>query len=180
MKKVIFLFTAIVFFAISTKAQKVYATKAAQVKFASNTAAESFEAVNNQTDSKITDKGLLQFTLLIKGFKFENELMQEHFNKPEYMDSDKYPKASFKGTIVNIDKVNFAKDGAYPVMVDGDLTIRGITKKTQAAGVLVLEKGKLSSKSTFKIKLTDFGLKGKDIGTVISNNIEISVSGKYE
>jgi len=181
MKKAFVLILSFLSFGLISNAQKTYATKTAQVKFASKTAAENIEANNNQVVSKLVDKtGQLMFSLLIKGFVFENELMQEHFNGKDYMDSDKFPKAEFKGSITNIATVNFAKDGAYPVMVSGNLTIKGITKPTSAAGLLVIEKGKLSAKSTFKIKIKDYGITGKDIGTVISNTLEITVAAKYE
>ncbi|MFP5039709.1 YceI family protein [Parasediminibacterium sp. JCM 36343] len=179
-KKLILIASFFLAFTIALQAQKLYSTKSAQVKFASSTAAEDIEATNNQAESKLTDKGQIMFSLLIKGFKFENELMQEHFNGKEYMQSDVYPKAEFKGTIVNIATVNFAKDGAYPVMVDGNLTIRGVTQKTKAAGLVVIEKGKVNTKSTFKIKLNDYGIKGKDIGSVIAAAVEITVAAKYE
>ena len=106
--------------------------------------------------------------------------MQEHFNGKDYMQSDKFPKAEFKGVITNIATVNFAKDGAYPIMATGDLLIRGISKKQSAAGLIIIEKGKIKSKSTFKIKLKDYGITGKDIGSVISNDIQITVEAKYE
>ena len=167
-------------FCVSMNAQKVYATKSAQIKFESSTATEDFDATNNQVDSKLSDKGQVQFSLLMKSFAFDNEMMQDHFNGKEYMESDKFPKAEFKGTIANIATVNFSKDGAYPVMVSGNLTIKGITVKESAAGLIIIEKGKVNTKSTFKIKLKDFGLKGKDIGTVISNEITITVAAKYE
>jgi polyisoprenoid-binding protein YceI len=96
------------------------------------------------------------------------------------MESDKFPKAEFKGTITNVATVNFAKDGAYPVMVTGNLTIKGITKPVSAAGLIVIEKGKVNTKSTFKIKLKDYGFAGKDIGTVINNTISITIAAKYE
>ena len=160
-------------------AQKIYATKVGQIKFFSTTPTEDIDAVNNQVDSKMTDKGQIMFGLLIKGFVFENDLMQEHFNGKDYMQSDKFPKAEFKGAITNIAKVNFAKDGAYPVMSTGDLVIRGISKKQSAAGLIVIEKGKIQLKSKFKIKLKDYGITGKDIGSVISNDIEITVDAKY-
>ena len=35
------------------------------------------------------------------GFKFENQLMEDHFNE-NYMESTKFPKADFKGFITNI------------------------------------------------------------------------------
>ena len=161
-------------------AQKIYATKTGQIKFESSTSTEDLEATNNQVNSKLIDNGQVEFKLLIKGFVFDNEMMQDHFNGKEYMESDKFPKAEFKGTIANITSVNFTKDGAYPVMVSGNLTIKGITVKESAAGLIVIEKGKVNTKSSFKIKLKDFGIVGKDIGTVISNNITITVSAKYE
>jgi hypothetical protein len=164
----------------SINAQKIYSTKVAQVKFLSSTAAEDIDAVNNQAESKLIDKGQIMFGLLIKGFVFDNALMQKHFNGAEYMDSDKYPKAEFKGTIANIATVNFTKDGAYPLMATGNLLIKGISKKQSAAGLIIIEKGKVTSKSTFKIKLKDYGITGKDIGSVISNDIQITVEAKYE
>ncbi len=164
----------------SLMAQKIYATKTAQIKFESSTSTEDLEATNNQVESKLIDNGQVEFKLLMKGFVFDNEMMQDHFNGKEYMESDKFPKAEFKGTIANITSVNFAKDGAYPIMVSGNLTIKGITVKESAAGLIIIEKGKVNTKSSFKIKLKDFGIVGKDIGTVISNNITISVSAKYD
>ena len=54
--------------------------------------------------------------------------MQEHFNE-NYLESDKYPKSVFKGKITNIDKVNFQKDGNYPILVNGILEIHGVKKR---------------------------------------------------
>ena len=161
--------------------QKVYSTKSAQIKFSSSTATEDFDATNNQVESKLIDKtGQMMFSLLIKGFVFDNELMQEHFNGKEYMESDKFPKAEFKGAIVGMNTVDLAKDGVYPVMVSGNLTIKGIEKPLKAAGLILVEKHKVSVESSFKIRLQDYGITGKDIGTVIASNIEVKVTAKYE
>jgi len=46
------------------------------------------------------------FQVLNTGFKFDKALMQEHFNE-NYMESTKYPKASFKGIITDPSKFNF-------------------------------------------------------------------------
>ena len=56
--------------------------------------------------------------------------MEEHFNE-NYMESNTFPKANFKGTITDLGKVNFSKDGTYPVTVKGDLTIHGVTKTSK-------------------------------------------------
>ncbi len=157
--------------------QKTYATKSAQVKFFSHTPAEDIEATNNQAESKLIDKtGQVMFSLLIKGFRFENELMQEHFNGADYMNSTKFPKGEFKGTITNIATVNFAKDGVYNVTADGNLTIKGITKKVATKGTITVAKGKISTKSIFKINVKDFGVDGSEV----AKDLEVTVTAKYE
>lgn len=155
-------------------------TKNAQAKFISSTPAEEISAVNNQVESKMDDQGQVMFNLLVKGFTFENSLMQEHFNNSEYMFSDKFPKASFKGNIVRWQTVDLKKDGSHPAMVDGKLTIKGITKPLQATGLIEVEKGKVKTRSKFKISLKDFGFTGKEIGKVISNTVEINVIASYD
>ncbi len=75
MKKAFLVAVAFVSFT-AIHAQKIYATKSAQVKFFSSTKAEDIEATNSQAESKLSDKGQLMFSLLIKGFRFENDLMQ--------------------------------------------------------------------------------------------------------
>ncbi len=49
--------------------------------------------------------------------------MQEHFNE-NYMESDQTSKSRFQRTLYkNIEKIDFNKDGDYPVEVNGDLLI---------------------------------------------------------
>ena len=55
-----------------------------------------------------------------------------------------------------------------------------ISKPVKAAGLIMVEKKRVSAESSFKIKLQDYGITGKDIGTVIANNIEIKVNAKYD
>src|SRR5579871_3661912 len=97
-------------------AQK-YMTRTGKITFNATAAKspEKIEAVNNETASILdASSGGFVFQVLIKSFKFERELMQEHFNE-NYMESDKFPKATFKGTIVDFNKVDLKKNGAYNV-----------------------------------------------------------------
>jgi len=52
--------------------------------------------------------------------------MQEHFNE-NYVESDKFPYATFKGKIT--DDVDLSKDGTYNVSVSGDFTVHGVTNR---------------------------------------------------
>src|SRR5690349_23750589 len=94
---------AIILFVGSTfvHAQDKFFTKSGQVTFSSKTSLENIEAHNKSVTCVLDVKtGNLQFAVLMKGFEFEKALMQEHFNE-NYVESHKYPKAEFKGQIVN-------------------------------------------------------------------------------
>jgi len=75
------------------------------------------------------------FQALIKSFHFDRALMEEHFNE-NYMESDKFPKSSFKGKITNLSSVDFSKNGTYSVIVEGDLTIHNVTNKISTKGTI--------------------------------------------
>ncbi len=157
-------------------AQKTYSTKSAKVKFYSHTAAEDIEAKNSQVLCSLNDKtGQVNFAVLIKGFKFENTLMQQHFNEKDYMYSDKFPKATFTGTISNIATVNFAKNGTYNVTADGNLTMHGSTQKVKQSGSIIVLNGKVTLRSVFKIKPKNFGINVSDI----AEDIEITVESAF-
>ncbi len=160
--------------------EKIYSTKSGSISINANTPLETIEATNNQTLSKLSDKsGQLVFMLLIKGFTFKNALMQEHFNE-NYMESSKFPKADFKGNIINLSDVNFTKDGAYNIKVEGILTIHGVSKKLNTTGTIVVEKGTLKSSASFKVKVRDYGIAGKYIGDKIAEEVETTIVCKYD
>ena len=161
-------------------AQKVYATKTGQIFFNATGGAVAIAAVNNQVDSKFVDAtGQIIFGVLVKGFKFENQLMEDHFNE-NYMESTQFPKADFKGYIKNIKEVNFIKDGTYPITIEGSLTIHGTSQKVSTNGTLQVTEGKPTITGEFSIKIKDYGIKGLYIGEKIANEAKIKVNCKYQ
>jgi len=179
MNKALILLT-LVSISFSVQAQKLYSTKTGQVKFNASSPLEQIIAVNNQVDSKMVDKtGQIVFSLLVKSFKFENQLMEDHFNE-NYMESSKIPKAEFRGFITNISSVDFSKDGKYSVKVDGTLNIHGVSQKVSTTGVLEITGGKPSISGVFKIKIKDYGITGSYIGGKIAEEAEITLNCKYE
>lgn len=159
------------------QAQKTYSTKAAKVKFFSHTVAEDVEALNSQVLSSLNDKtGAINFAVLIKGFKFENSLMQQHFNDKDYMHSDKFPKATFVGNVTNIASVNFTKNGTYNATAEGTLTMHGKLQKIKQTGTISIANGKVLLKSVFKIKPKDFGITVPD---GIADVIEVTVDSSF-
>jgi len=163
----------------NANAQKVFATKSGQIYFNATGALVKIAAVNNQVDSKFVDAtGQIIFGVLVKGFKFENQLMEDHFNE-NYMESTQFPKADFKGYITNIKEINFSKDGAYPIQVDGVLTIHGVSQKTSTKGTLTLAQGKATIEGDFSVKVKDYGITGLYIGEKIANEATIKLNCKY-
>ena len=125
---------------LSVHAQK-YMTKNGNIKFYSETPIETIEATNNQVNSALDSQtGDLVFKVLIKSFNFEKALMQEHFNE-NYMESDKFPNSTFQGKVTNLSSIDFSKEGTYEAMIEGDLTIHGMTKKISEKGTFTV-KGK--------------------------------------
>ena len=181
MKKIVLIASIFMALIANVKAQeKIYKTKSGVIKFFSSTPLEKIEGVNSQVTSMLNDKnGQFVFLLLQKGFKFDNSLMEDHYNE-NYMESTKFPKADFKGTVTNIATVNFAKDGVYTVTVDANLTIHGVTKKIIQTGTIEVKAGKVTAKSIFKIKIQEFGIKGKYIGDKIANEVETTVICKFD
>jgi hypothetical protein len=181
MKKIIFLS---LFFAAAmmVNAQAVQMTKTGKISFYSKAKAiEKVEADNNEVSSILnTQTGEMVFAVLIKGFHFSSALMEEHFNE-NYMESNKFPKATFKGKITNLSAVNFTKDGVYPVTVEGDLTIHGVTKQATAPGSVTIKGGKVSAAAKFSVKLKDYSITVPSlVADKISEDIDITVDCKYE
>lgn len=155
MKKLILI--AVIFFLIqSSFAQKRYFTKTGNVSFRAGTAVEDIDGINKSTTC-IFDAatGDMQFAILVKGFEFKSALMMEHFNE-NYMESDKYPKSTFKGKITNLDKINFQKDGVYPVTVKGTLEIHGVKKEVETNGTFKVGGETVLATADFNVLLEDY------------------------
>jgi polyisoprenoid-binding protein YceI len=172
----------IIFLNTCIHAQDVYLTRNGKITFFSHTAVEDIQAVNNEVTGTINSKtGALQFLVLIKSFQFRKAAMQQHFNSSDYMHSDKYPKADFKGTITDLSKVNFTKNGTYPVVVEGSLTIHGITNKVTATGSVTVKDGKLSTYAKFPVKLADYNVKVPAFtASKVAQVVDVTVTCTYE
>lgn len=181
MKKATILFV-FAFAAATAGAQNIQMTKTGKVSFFSRAKSiEKVEAENNEVSSILnTQTGDLVFAVLMKSFHFQLALMEEHFNE-NYVESTKYPKSTFKGKITNLSAVNFAKDGLYPVTVEGDMMLHGVTKKVSATGSITVKAGKISASSKFTVKLKDYNISIPSlVSDKISEDIDVTLDCKYE
>lgn len=150
----------------SVIAQNKYFTKQGYISFYSHTSVEDIKAENNQVLSIIDiSTGEVAVTLLMKSFAFEKALMQEHFNE-NYVESDKYPKASFSGKIQNLQDI---LDGNNNVAnIKGNLTIKGVTKPVNIECKFTLEKDTITLKGKFMVTVADYNIK---IPSIVRRNI---------
>ena len=160
-------------------AQKRYFTKNGNISFSAGSG-EDIDGINKTTTSVFdAATGQLEFAVLVKGFEFKRALMQEHFNE-NYMESDKYPKSMFKGKISNIDKVNFQKDGLYPVTVKGVLDMHGVKKETEASGTLKVSGETVGGNAEFAILLSDYNIAIPSlVKDKISKTVTIKINCNY-
>jgi polyisoprenoid-binding protein YceI len=176
MKKVFVIALLAIIAAPAVNAQK-YFTRSGIVSFFSKTKMENIDAENNKVAAVLdASTGNMEFTVLIKSFMFEKALMQEHFNE-NYMESDTYPKATFKGKIDNLSSVKFGTNGTYNVKVTGDLLMHGVTKKITVDAGVVVKDGKVIATSKFAVNPKDYNI---EIPSVVQENIsekiDVSVS----
>jgi polyisoprenoid-binding protein YceI len=152
-----------------------YFTRNAVVSFTSDAPIEKIEAVNKHVNCILNPQtNDLAFKIVIKSFDFEKQAMQDHFNN-DYMNSDKFPNATFEGKIINV--IDFSKNGKYNVTVDGKLTIHGVINAVKQTGIIEIKDGKIIAKSKFTIKLSDYKIiVPSDYVSKINNNVEIEIN----
>lgn len=156
-------------------------TRTARVSFVSDAPLEKIEGQNAQGTS-VLDRatGKMEFAVLMKAFEFEKALMQEHFNE-NYAESDKFPKAVFKGSILNLNTVDFRKDGVYPVKYKGSMTLHGVTRELAGEGQIEIKGGRPNAKSVFLIALADYNISIPSlVKDKVSKEVRINVDAAYE
>ena len=163
---------------ISKTDQELYTCKNTHITLFSKALIEDIKAATSSGVSVYNaTTGELDFSVPISTFQFEKAFMQQHFNS-DYMESDKYPRAIFKGKIQ--EHIDVAKDGTYPINVTGDLTVHGITQKRTIQGTATIKNGIISMVSEFMVKCADHNI---DIPQIlfyhIAESIKVTVSATY-
>lgn len=180
MKSIMIASLVLILSASSVYSQK-YMTRNGHIRFFSTAPLEDIEAHNRQVNAALdTQTGDFVFRVLIRSFEFEKALMQEHFNE-NYMESHKFPNASFQGKITNLSDIDFTKDGEYEAVIEGKLTIRGETNDIAERGTFTVEDGVITGFSQFNIQLADYDVKiPRAVVNNIAETIEVTVNVRME
>lgn len=164
-----------------TQAQEKLITRTGVITFSSETSMENIEATSSQAASIFdTSKNVIAFNVLLKSFKFEKALMEEHFNE-KYVHSDKHPAAKFKGTIDQDIDLNTAQ--VYnDVTISGSMILHGVTSpKTVKAVIEVMEDKSVKVTSDFKITLATYKVEIPSlVKDKISADIDVNLEANYK
>lgn len=163
----------LLFVQLSIYAQVRLYSKEAKISFFSKTAMENIVAQNNKAlciwD---TASGKFEFSVLIKGFEFDRALMQEHFNE-NYMESDRFPKAGFKGVLIAEKPIAYQTNNTYKVRAEGILTIHGVSKQVSLPANITVNNGIISSKADFTVLLSDYKI---TVPAIVADKINKQIS----
>lgn len=129
-------------------------------------------------DAEKPETSSVEITVQAKSINTDNTNRDGHLQNADFFDVEKFPTITFKSTSVK------AKD-AKTLTVNGDLTVKGVTKRTaievQILGVMELGGGKAKAgfKTEFTINRQDFGISWNKTldqgGTVLGDDVKVSV-----
>jgi len=172
MKTIIVLLIFCLAFVVTAAGQEKYGTKTGEITFeASVPSFEEVKAKNNNV-SVVLDVATGKFAALalMKGFRFKVALMEEHFNE-NYIESSKYPKATFKGAIQNLNLSEGFTEGEY--VIKGILNLHGVDKNIEVPATISNEDGVVKLTARFVLRPEEFDIK---IPSIVSNKIAEDVN----
>lgn len=177
MNKVAVLFF-VCFLCRQVAAQDILIDKESRISFFSEAPLENIEASTSQAASAL---GLatyeVAFKVPIASFTFRKQLMQEHFNE-NYLESDKYPHATFGGKIE--ERVDWQVNGTHRVTVVGNLEIHGVRKRYSMDVVFEVADTVIHAHAKFNVKLADHHIKiPRMVIKNIAEEVTVEVSATY-
>jgi len=180
-KQFMFAIVLLIAAGFSTYGESKYFTRNGNISFDASSPLEKIEAVNEKGASVFdVASGQIEFSVLMKAFYFEKALMQEHFNE-NYVESDKYPKAIFKGAVANPASINTTKDGVYQSKVTGKLTLHGVTNDVESNASFTVKGGVVTASTDFTIAPADYKIEIPSlVKEKIAKTIHIKVLVNYE
>ena len=161
-------------------AQK-YFTRTGQISFFSSTSIEDIEAHNKMVTAIFdSQSGAIQFSVTMKSFHFEKALMQEHFNE-NYVESDVFPKATFKGVIDGVSEIDFAKDGTHSANISGKLTFHGVSQEISTTATFTIKGDVVNGETKMNINPEDYKIEIPGVvREKIAKELEVNISMNFK
>ena len=156
---------------------QIFLSKEVHIKFTSEAPLELIKA-NSEKAGGVVDANNknVAFSIDIDSFEgFNSSLQKEHFRE-NYMETDKFPKAFFKGKI--IEDVDFTKNGTYNIRAKGIFTIHGVEKEKIVKVKMVLKGSTIDIETSFDVPLEEHNINiPKVVNQKIASIIRVEVKG---
>lgn len=154
-------------------AQK-YSSKTGSVTFEASV--PLFEDVFAKDDNNVVilnaDNGEMASVSVVKNFHFKTKLMEEHFNE-SYAETAKYPKATFKGKVLNFDKTKLTAS-PQKYTVQGTLNFHGVDKAVSSAASMYSKDGKVYMQGSFMARPVDHNVTiPKMVTKKVAENVKV-------
>ena len=137
---------------------QIYSCRDGMTKFTSEAPLELIKAQTNRTIGVLdcATKNVA-FSIDIDSFDgFNSGLQKEHFRE-NYMESVKYPKATFKGKI--IEDIDFTKNGTSTVRAKGVFNIHGTEKEKIVKVKISIKDKEMFIDTNLEVPLEDHNIK---------------------
>lgn len=171
MKKISLLILVVLYSFTPIQEKKI--TKTGTITFEASV--PSFEEVKGKNTAVTcilnTTNGEIAALALMKGFRFKVALMEEHFNE-NYVESSKFPKATFKGKIENFD-VSKVSTTSKDYTIKGKLELHGKSKDVTSIAKIKKVGADIEVKTNFAVNISDFDI---EIPSVVSKKIAKKVT----
>lgn len=177
MNKLLLFFLCIQAVATGQNSSSNHIARQGEVTFFSYTAAEHIEAINNQALAALdTQTNEIVVDILMRAFVFKKTLMREHFNE-SYIESDLYPKATFRGRILNFDPT---QDSPQTRMVEGEFTLKDKTVPISFKADVEHMNDSYKLAGTLELLLENYNIKiPKLLSPNIAKNIQVSFNFEF-
>ena len=158
---------------------QIFLASKTEINFYSATPVEDIKAKNiNATSILNTANNEIVFKVPNSGFKFDNSLMEEHFNE-NYMETPKFPTSEFKGKIN--EAIDYKQDGTYDVTATGKMKIHGKEIDKTYKGKIIIKGNDISVDAKFDVSLKEHDIKvPKLVIKNIAENIETTIHAEYK
>ena len=182
MSKRFFITTAFILFLSSSFKDPVniFNISKGNITFTSDAPLELITASSNELKGLIeTEKKQFAFSVRVRSFKgFNSGFQKDHFNE-NYLESDKYPDATFSGKI--IEDVDFTKNNIISVRAKGKLTVHGVSKERIIKGDMTIKNGAIFIKSNFTVLLADHNIPiPKVVHEKLASEIKVEVNSELK
>lgn len=159
-------------------AQEIHQANKVKISFFSSAPIEDINAVSKEGKSVMNvETGEVSFEVRIRTFQFRKAKMQEHFNE-NFMESDKYPVATFKGKFR--EEIDVSENGEYKVTLQGILDIHGVKRDRVIPARLKIQNGKMNLQSQFEVACKNHDIEiPKILWKNIAEVVRVKVNTNY-